>query len=79
MFDAIAYSLIALSVMATETFQQLTLAYLGPGGAISTIGTILALIAAVVVAFIGFFWYPIKRLLGRKKTLEPDAVPNTED
>lgn len=79
MFDAIPYSLIVLSATATDTFRQITLAYLGPGGAISTIGTVLALIAAVVVAFIGFFWYPVKRLLGRKKTLEPDAVPNSED
>jgi len=39
------------------------LAYLGPGGALSAIGSFLALLAAVVLAVIGFVWYPIRRLL----------------
>ena len=43
------------------------LAYLGPGGALSAIGAFLALLAAVVLALVGFVWYPLKRLLkGRK-------------
>lgn len=78
MFDALAYGLITLSVTATETFRQVTLAYLGPGAAVSTIGTLLALVAAIIIAFIGFFWYPVKRILGRKKVQEPEAVPNPD-
>lgn len=42
-------------------------AYLGPGGVISGVGSLLALIAAVVVAIIGFLWFPIKRLIKRKR------------
>lgn len=44
-----------------------THAYVGPGAGISAIGSLLALIAAVVVAIFGFLWYPIKRLMGKKK------------
>jgi len=43
-------------------------AYLGPGGVVSGIGSLLALIAAVVVAAVGFVWFPIKRLLKRRKS-----------
>lgn len=79
MLNVMAYDLIAMSVAATETFQHVIFAYLGPGTAISSIGTLLALLAAVVVAFVGFFWYPIKRMMGKKSPQEPDAVPTQED
>ena len=51
-------------------------AYVGPGAGLSAIGSLLALLVAVLVAFIGFFWYPIKRLVGGRKepTLEEDGV-----
>ena len=39
------------------------IAYIGPGGALSLIGSFLALLAAVVFAVLGFVWYPLKRLL----------------
>lgn len=42
-------------------------AYVGPGAGLSAIGTVLALIVAVIVAILGFFWYPIKRLMNRNK------------
>lgn len=46
-----------------------TLAYIGPGGALSAVGTLLALLAAVALALVGFLWYPIKRLLrSRRRT-----------
>lgn len=38
-------------------------AYLGPGGVLTAIGAMLALFAAIVAAFIGFLWYPLKRLI----------------
>jgi hypothetical protein len=41
-------------------------AYVGPGTGLSAIGTILALVAAVGLALVGFVWYPLKRLLRKK-------------
>lgn len=42
-------------------------AYVGPGAGLSAIGSFLALIAAVLVAILGFIWYPMKRLLKSRK------------
>jgi hypothetical protein len=44
-----------------------TLAYLGPGGVLSTIGSLLALAGAVVLGLFGFVWYPMKRWLRARK------------
>ena len=43
-------------------------AYVGPGAGLSALGSLFALLAAVVVAIFGFLWYPMKRLLGRRRT-----------
>lgn len=44
-----------------------SLAYLGPGGALSAIGSLLALIGAVALAVLGFVWYPVKRWLRARR------------
>ena len=38
-------------------------AYIGPGAGLSAIGTLLSLIGAVLLAIVGFVWYPVKRLV----------------
>lgn len=40
-------------------------AYVGPGAGLTAIGTMLALVAAVLLAVVGFVWYPLKRLMGK--------------
>ncbi len=47
----------ALLLAAPQTAE----AYIGPGAGISAIGTVIALIGAVLLAIVGFVWYPIKR------------------
>lgn len=42
-------------------------AYVGPGAGLSAIGSLLALGLALLVAFIGFIWYPLKRLRQKRK------------
>jgi uncharacterized membrane protein len=42
-------------------------AYIGPGAGVSAIGTVIALIGAVLLAIVGFIWYPAKRILRRFK------------
>ena len=39
------------------------IAYVGPGAGLSAIGAFFALVAGVLVAIVGFIWYPIKRLI----------------
>ena len=54
-------------------------AYIGPGAGLSAIGTILTLIAAVFLGIVGFVWYPVKRLLRRRKTSPAErAAPQVE-
>ncbi len=43
------------------------LAYVGPGGGLTAIGVFLALVAVIIVALFGFIWYPIKRLLQKRR------------
>jgi hypothetical protein len=48
-------------------------AYVGPGAGITAIGTVLALVGAALLAIVGFVWYPLKRLLGRKQPADHPA------
>ena len=41
-------------------------AYVGPGAGLGVIGTLFAFFGAVLLAIVGFVWYPMKRLLKRK-------------
>ena len=48
--------------------QQPALAYIGPGTGIAALGALFAIIAGVIAAIFGFLWYPIKRLLRKRKS-----------
>lgn len=61
------------AVALTLAAPSAALAYIGPGAGISAIGTALALVAAVLLAIVGFVWYPIKRLLGGRRKTPPMA------
>ena len=62
-------AILALSLVLPST----ALAYIGPGAGISAIGTALALVAAVLLAIVGFVWYPVKRLLASRRKTQPLA------
>jgi hypothetical protein len=53
-------------------------AYVGPGTGLTAIGTFIAFVFGILIAILGFVWYPIKRLL-KKKSKEPDQVTNPEE
>ena len=42
-------------------------AYVGPGAGLSIIGSLLAFLAAIVVGIFGFLWFPIRRLIRKRK------------
>ena len=46
-------------------------AYIGPGLGLGVFGALIGFIMAIVLGFVGLFWYPIKRLL-KKKGSHPD-------
>lgn len=51
-------------------------AYIGPGAGLGAIGTVIAVIGAILLMIVGFVWYPVKRLLKRGKK---PAEPKTEE
>ena len=50
-------------------------AYIGPGAGLSAIGTVVALFGALLLAVVGFVWYPLKRL--RRKLREGKGAGGT--
>ena len=46
---------------------EIILAYIGPGAGLGAVGSLLALVGAVLLMIVGFIWYPLKRLLRRVK------------
>lgn len=69
-------SLIVFVVACAAIPFQSAYAYIGPGGGLTAIGAILALIAVIIVTFFGFLWYPIKRF--RKKQRERKSQQNAD-
>ncbi len=56
-------------------------AYVGPGAGLSAFGSLLALIAAIILGIFGFLWFPIKRMM-KKRSEKPQGdnqlEPHTE-
>jgi hypothetical protein len=48
-------------------------AYVGPGAGITAIGSLVVLIAAVLLAIFGFVWYPVKRLMKSRRKARAEA------
>jgi len=49
------------------TLSDTAFAYIGPGGGLTVFGTALALFGGILLAIVGFVWYPIKRMLRKLK------------
>ena len=66
-------------VFGTAIIPLPVAAYVGPGAGLSALGSLLALLAAVVVAIVGFLWYPLKRILRKRRApamqVEADQNP----
>ena len=75
----IFFNFVMSIVIIAVFFSQEAFAYVGPGTGLSAIGAFLALIVGVFVTVMGFLWYPIKRLLGKKKLQEPDQKKNEDE
>ena len=58
---------------------ECALGYIGPGAGLTAIGTIVALLGAVLLALVGFVWYPVKRMLSRKKEKSNNEGQKTDD
>lgn len=59
---AIAAAVLISLVATLSTSAQ---AYVGPGAGLGVIGTLLGIVAAIVLALFGLLWYPLKRAFGK--------------
>lgn len=62
--DILAYHNINLEV---STWTMIFLIYIGPGPGLGAVGALLSLIGAVAIMVVGFVWYPVKRLMQRRR------------
>ena len=70
--DGCCLSSMAFLTIAWSCFaSQSAIAYIGPGAGLSAIGVLLAIMVGIVVAIVGFVWYPIKRLMRRLRRAAP--------
>lgn len=80
MLSRLLLSVSAALILLPSTAQ----AYVGPGGVISAIGAMFALLAAIMASIVGFLWFPLKRFLiwikgaGVKGEAEGPAGTSTE-
>lgn len=71
--------LIPLAAFAVgSAVPQVALAYIGPGAGLSAIGTLIGLVGAIVLAIVGFVWYPVKRLMKARKKAKAQSVSEAE-
>lgn len=66
--------LFAMALVHPATAQ----AYVGPGAGLTAIGTVVALIAALLLAVVGFVWYPVKRFRQKRKA-SPHPTDSTQE
>ena len=80
----------ALTALMLLTFSFPALAYVGPGGGLTAIGALIALIGVVLYTFFGFIWFPLKRLFKKMRggteqttqtseTAQKEAEPSSTD
>ena len=78
--NKLSYKSLILPIVWVISLTKIVFAYIGPGTGLSAIGAFLACIAGIIVTVLGFFWYPIKRLLGKsEKPEEPDPIADEEE
>ncbi len=71
---------IAICVLLLVIFvQQPAMAYIGPGTGIAALGALLAIIVGVIAALFGFLWYPMKRLMKKRKQAASNARQDIQE
>ena len=70
--------LLLVALGLAVTLSDTAFAYMGPGSGLSVLGTVIALIGSILLAIVGFVWYPVKRML-RKKKPAPETTSDTAE
>jgi hypothetical protein len=72
-----------LAGILMAAIPALASAYVGPGAGITAIGSVLALLAGILLAIVGFIWYPLKRFFrsrsGKQDTAATQSTKEHQD
>jgi hypothetical protein len=61
-------------VVTVLVYAEPSYAYMGPGSGLAAIGSLLSLVGAVLLAIVGFVWFPLKRLLRKRSAAKTVAA-----
>jgi hypothetical protein len=53
-------------------------AYVGPGVGLGVLGTLFGILAAIVLAVFGLFWYPLKRMFKKQPEVVEGSIPEND-
>lgn len=62
--------LVILALTPTSAF-----AYIGPGVGLGAIATFIAIFLGLLLIIVGFLWYPLKRMLRKRRQTETKGSP----
>ncbi len=67
---------VIVAILLIASTIEPAFAYMGPGAGLTFIGSLVALVSAVLAGIFGFVWFPIKRLLRARRAR--DEAENQE-
>lgn len=77
-FSGVVHTLL-LSTTAFVLTPVAAQAYVGPGAGLTAIGTLIALLAAIALAVVGFVWYPVRRMMRKRRAkVVPKTAPENQ-
>lgn len=72
------YRLICLIVLGCIAAEP-AFAYVGPGAGLTFLGSLFAVVGAIIAGIFGFIWFPIKRLLRARRRTKQDTGSIDDD
>ena len=71
--------ILAAAAVVAAVLASPAMAYIGPGAGVGAFGTLIALIGSAVLLIVGFVWYPIRRVLRRRRRRAQSNAPTTPE
>ncbi len=63
----------ALLLFSIASFAGSAQAYIGPGAGLGAVALVFAVLLGFLMLVVGLVWYPLKRMLKRRKSEEPES------
>ncbi len=54
-------------------------AYIGPGAGLGALATFVAIVLGFFLLVVGFIWYPLKRMLSKRRTKSKEALDDSPE